>query len=93
MAKVKVDFEVTPSAGVQAYWIAVNADDVPLNNGKGSAMVESGVTSILVWWFIGNPGDTLAIVGKRGNTTVVELKESTIPDDRSRHAGFKPFKA
>ena len=91
MAKVRVDFTVSPGQGVQAYWIAVGKDDVPLAHGKGAINLETGVPTVLVWWFQGNPGSKLAIVGKEDNRTVVEVKESKVPPGRTGVAGFRPF--
>lgn len=92
MAKVKVDFKVTPGAGVTGYWIAVGDEDVPLTNGMGSIRLATGVRHLLVWWFTGNPGSKIAIKGTRGPTTVVEVKGSKIPPGESEGAGGKRFK-
>jgi hypothetical protein len=92
MAMRTVDFEVTGKDGVQAFWIAVGKDDVRLVNGKGSKDLDDTVEHFLIWWFTGDPGGKLAIVGKVGEGTVVEVKESKIPKKRIQAAGAKPFR-
>lgn len=89
MATKKVDFEVTPKDGTQAYWIAVDEDDVTLVNGRGSINVDDKIDHLLIWWFTGNAGGKLSIVGKVGQKTVVEVKESKIPKGKTRGAGKK----
>lgn len=91
MATRTIDFEVTKKDGVQAFWIAVGARDVRLVNGIGSIDVDAPATEFLVWWFAGESGGKLAIVGKVGNRTVVEVKQSVIPPGQNRAAGAKRF--
>jgi hypothetical protein len=86
----RVDFEVKPSAGIQAFWIAVGTQDVRLVNGKGSIELPTG-RHTLVWWFVGDEGKSISITGKRGATTVVEVKESKIPSGEHEGAGTKKF--
>jgi hypothetical protein len=86
----RVDFEVKPSSGVQAFWIAVGTQDVTLVNGKGSINLQPG-KQLLLWWFVGNPGQSISITGKQGATTVVEVKESKVPDGEHEGAGTKRF--
>jgi len=91
MATRKVDFTVTGKDGVQGFWIAVGNKDVPLVNGKGSINLESPKTHFLVWWFGGEPGAKLSIIGVVGATTVVEVKQSVIPPGELEGAGSKRF--
>lgn len=91
MATARVDFTVKPGPGVQAYWIAVGDDDVNLTNGRGSLQLESGRRAVLLWWFLGNPGSKLAITGKVGTRTIVEVKASQIPAGELEGAGRKRF--
>ena len=90
MATRRVNFTVTSKAGVQAFWIAVSNTDVLLVDGKGSIDVETGRRT-LTWWFAGNPGGKLSIVGKVGENSVVDVKESTIPPSEHEAAGRKRF--
>lgn len=86
----KVDFEVKASSGIQAFWIAVGTEDVRLVNGKGSIDLPTG-RHTLVWWFAGDEGKSIAITGKKGAATVVEVKESKIPPGEREGAGTKKF--
>lgn len=90
MPNKTVSFVVKGSAGVQAFWIAVGNRDVTLVNGKGSISLPPGEHR-LVWWFAGEPGGRLAIVGKAGSEVVVEVKKSQIPDDAHTAAGQRLF--
>lgn len=85
-----VNFEVKPSSGIQAFWIAVGTQDVKLVNGKGSIDLQVG-KQILLWWFVGNPGESISITGTQGTTTVVQVKESKIPSGEHEGAGIKRF--
>jgi hypothetical protein len=84
-----VKFTVTASNTGSPYWIAANHKDVPIDNGAGTVALPTG-THLLVWWFDGNPGDTLSILGEVSGTSVVEVK-STIPDGETSGAGKKRF--
>ncbi|HEX4966549.1 MAG TPA: hypothetical protein VF173_37415 [Thermoanaerobaculia bacterium] len=86
----RVDFEVTPSSGIQAFWIAVGTDDVTLVNGKGSINLQSGKHT-LVWWFVGDEGDSISITGTQGGRTVVQVKQSKVPSGEHEGAGVKKF--
>lgn len=90
MATRSVNFEVTGKNGVQAFWIAVGNSDVQLVNGKGSITVDTGRRT-LTWWLAGNPGGKLSITGTVGNNTVVQVKESAIPDGEHEAAGRRRF--
>ncbi len=92
MAIKTVNFTVTPDGGVQGFWIAVNDDDVTLNNGKGSIALDDQEDHTLVWAFIGNPGGKISIEGDVGANAVVTVKNSAIPPGRHRSAGFKDFR-
>lgn len=88
----RVDFTVTTKGGVQGFWIAVGNEDIPTDaNNEGSITLQSPGTHFLIWWFGGNPGAKLSIVGKVGQRTVVEVKESTIPPNQTEGAGSKRF--
>jgi hypothetical protein len=91
MAKRTTNFTVTGKDGVKAFLLDVGMTPVPLVNGKGSIPLDTGVEHLLVWRFTGDAGAKLAIVGKVGEQTVVEVKESTIPPHRNHGAGVKPF--
>ena len=91
MARKKINFQVSPGTGVTGYWLAVADKDVPLANGKGSTTTESPSNPILSWWFAGNPGSKLGIVGKVGADKVVEVKGSKIPAGEAEGAGSKRF--
>lgn len=91
MAKVNVDFTVKPGTGVLGYWIAVGDQDVGLQDGKGTTQLESGETAVLIWWFVGNPGSKVGIVGKVGQRVIVEVKESKVPQGETQGSGFKRF--
>lgn len=91
MAKKNIKFTVTPDKGTQSFWIAVDESDVVLAGGSGSMQLAANVAHFLTWGFTGNPGGTLSIVGKDGGSTVVEVKQSTIPPGRIRAAGVRLF--
>lgn len=86
-----VNFEVKPSDGIKGFWIAVGEKDVPLVNGRGFIDLKAGEEQILVWWFVGNAGQSVGITGTLGQETVVEVKESKIPQGRTQGAGAKLF--
>ena len=86
----RVDFEVKPSAGIRAFWIAVGQQDVRLVNGKGSIDLQAG-RHTLVWWFVGDEGKSISITGTQGERKVVEVKESKIPKGETEGAGIKKF--
>jgi hypothetical protein len=83
----RVKFEVTTDAA--PYWIAVGKKDVPLTNGKGYVNLDPGQHR-LIWWFQGDHGIAMKIVGKVDDNEVVSLT-STIPDDSYDGAGRKKF--
>lgn len=85
------NFAVTPDNGTQSYWIAVDDQDVILANGSGSVDLDDSQNHFLTWWFLGNPGSTLAIMGKVSGKTVVEVQQSTIPDSQIHGGGVKRF--
>ena len=91
MASISIKFTVTPSANVSDYWITAAGNDVQLNGGVGSTTLSSPGSYILVWHFEGPAGETLSIAGTNGNTAVVQVKQSTIPDGESAGAGSKRF--
>jgi hypothetical protein len=85
----QVDFKVSGSA--DAFWIAVDQEDVRLRNGNGSAELASG-PHILTWHFVGKAGATLSIVGNAGVREVVNVKESKVPPKARNGAGYRRFK-
>lgn len=91
MPAIEIKFSVTPDNKVNAYWIAVGETDIPLVNGKGSIFLELGQQYLLVWWFTGNSGGSISIKGESVNSTVVEVKSSTIPNADHQGAGVKRF--
>ena len=93
MPKTTLKFKVTPGPGVLGYWIAVDKDDVRLGNGTGQIAIATGESHLLIWWFTGQAGSKVGIEGKRGETVIVEVKESTIPRRRRNAAGRKRFTA
>lgn len=85
----KVDFTVTSTAN--AYWLAVDNQDVPIVNHEGSLDVTWDKPT-LIWWFKGDEGESVSIVGKVGGKTVVEIKKSVIPPKQTTGAGSRRFK-
>ena len=92
MASKSVSFQVVPSAGIKAYWIAVDKKDVPLKDGKGSITLQTEQEHVLIWWMEGNSGESLNIVGKQGDREIVNVKETKIPAKKQRGAGIAKFK-
>lgn len=91
MAETKLTFQITPGEGVRAYWLTVCDSHVPLVNGKGNVAVESPSSPVLTWWFTGNPGAKLTILGTVGKKRVVEVRDSRIPKGETEGAGSKSF--
>lgn len=91
MATKTLRLTVAPSDGLQGYWIAVGNENVALVGNKGSVNIETDRKHFLVWWFVGNPGNKLSIMGKVGDRTVVEVKASRIPQGEYEGAGAKRF--
>lgn len=91
MANKHVEFHVTPADGLR-YWIAVDERDVNLVNGGGGLDLDDVEEHVLVWWMVGNPGDSLAIVGLEGKRPVVTVKESKVPTGSYKGAGYRKFK-
>jgi hypothetical protein len=91
MAKKYVEFRVTGDDSMR-YWLAVDEHDVNLVNGVGGLDLEESNEHVLVWWMIGNPGDALKIVGMQGQRAVVTVKESKIPSNTNKGAGYRRFK-
>lgn len=90
MATANIVFSVTASDGLK-YWLAVDDQDLQVVNGRAAARLERGAEHVLVWWMIGDPGDSLSIEGKDGQRTVVTVKESRIPADTDKLAGYRRF--
>ncbi len=90
MAKKYVEFKTTASESMR-YWLAVDERDVKLQNGIGRLDLDDSEEHVLIWWMIGEPGDTLSIEGKAGEKSVVKVK-SKIPAGSSKGSGFRRFK-
>ena len=97
MTKKKIEFNVTPGDGVQGFWIAVSRDDVldvtdvKIENLSASIQLETRKQYILYWWFVGNPGNSLKIVGIDGFKEIVTVKNSRIPSEEIEGGGRKRF--
>ena len=89
MAEKDVKFETSGPESMR-YWLAVDERDVKLTNGVGGLNLDDSDEHILIWWMIGEPGDTLSIEGKAGEKSVVKVK-SKIPDGASKGSGFRRF--
>ena len=90
MATANILFTVTASDGLK-YWLAVDEQDLRVVNGKASARLERGMEHVLIWWMIGDAGDSLSIEGKDGERSVVSVKESKIPPGTTKGAGYRRF--
>jgi hypothetical protein len=90
MAEKYVEFRTTADASLR-YWLAVDERDVHLASGVGGLDLEESEEHILIWWMIGNPGDSLSIVGTQGKHAVVTVKGSKIPAGSSKGAGYRKF--
>jgi len=87
-----LDINVSPSDGIQGYWIAVGRENVIMANHKGSISVENNRNHVLTWWMTGNPGASLSIAGKnRQGAEVVEVKKTVIPAGEIEGAGTRRF--
>lgn len=91
MAKVKVDFTVTPKL-VAAYMLDVGLLNVPLVSGKGSIRLEEETIHTAIWRMRGNPGGTIGISYTVRGLEVVLVKESKIRPKSLTAFGFKDFK-
>ena len=97
MAQRKVSFTVNDSEGIDSFWIAVGENDVNLGtNNKGLIALETGRSHLLIWFMVGNPGASLAIVGEVDTgggqmETVVEVKKSRIPAGEIEGGNTKRF--
>lgn len=89
--KLSVKFKVTAPDSLK-YWLAIDNDDLIVNNHEAVIDLTVGTECVLVWWTVGNPGDTLSVVGKAGEREVVNVKESKIPAGSSKGAGYRRFK-
>jgi hypothetical protein len=76
---------------LKAYWVAVGKGIVSLTDGKGEITLSPG-KHMLVWWMLGNPGDTLAIeLSDVKGSNVAQVKESKIPAKQNDSAGRLRF--
>jgi hypothetical protein len=83
-----VNFTVTSTAA--GYWIAVDQQDLAVNNGHAVVTLAPGKHSI-TYWFVGTEGNSLSFEGKVGGVIVVQVKESKIPVQETMAGGFKRF--
>lgn len=91
MTQKTISFAVTPSKGIDTYWIAVGNEDVRLINGKGSIKLISNKHHILIWYMSGSQDDKLTIVGKNSQSADVVKVESKIPKKMGDGGGTKRF--
>jgi hypothetical protein len=87
---LSVKFKVTAPETLR-YWLAIDEDDLTLNQGEAVVDLEVGTQYVLVWWMIGNAGDAVSIVGKAGEREVVNVKESKVPTGTTKGAGYRKF--
>lgn len=90
MAKANVSFKVVAADGLR-YWLAIDEQDLQVVNGQAVARLERGMEHVLIWWMIGDAGDSLSIEGKDGERVVVAVKESKIPPGATKAAGYRRF--
>ena len=88
--KLSIKFKAAATDALR-YWLAIDNDDLVITNGEATVELLEGVECVLVWWTVGNAGDTLAVVGKAGEREVVNVKESKIPTGASKGAGYRRF--
>ncbi|GFE83449.1 hypothetical protein GCM10011487_54490 [Steroidobacter agaridevorans] len=93
MSQRTIYFSVNPGES-GGHWIAVNDQDVSLNNHKGTTTVD-GVRQkhVLTWWFTGEEGTKISIVGSldaEGAQIVVKV-ESEVPKDEYDGGGRRRF--
>jgi len=91
MSTVNIKITATPSEGLKAYWVAVDDQDVKLVDGVGAVNIEASAQHILSWWLMGNPGESMGILGQVSGQAVVQVQRSGIPAGRVRGGGCKPF--
>jgi hypothetical protein len=89
MAKKYVEFKVAATDGA-AYWLKVEKQPIVVVNGVGGLDLDEGEHT-LYWWLVGNPGNTLSVVGKQDAKVVVEVKDRKIPQGQNEAEGYKPF--
>lgn len=88
-----IDFEIETNA--QRYVLLVAASDrrfieVPVANGRATAELPPG-RHRLVWSMIGRGGAAINVVGKDGDSPVIQVKDCRIPKGESSGAGSKRF--
>ena len=69
---------VTDRDGVNAYGFAWGGAPVPMKGGKGKFFASPGVTKLLEWVMVGDPGGTMHVTVTRDGATVEEREKSTI---------------
>lgn len=100
MNKKTIKISVVPSSGVKGYWVAVSeADVVEVLEGAVEVLNQSVYIDldperehILFWWFVGEPGASIKIVGSSNNKEYVSVKNSQIPSGELEGGGRKRFK-
>jgi hypothetical protein len=90
MDKKNIKFKVTAGDSLR-YWLAVDEVDLTLINGVGTIDLEESQEHVVVWWMVGNPGDSLSIEGTDGQRLVVNVKNSKVPSGSSKGAGYRRF--
>ena len=90
MAYQTLQFEIDPG-DTDAQWIAVDDNDIPLVNHKGSASVDDSTPKhVLTWWFTGDSGTTITITGTLNGKNVVSVT-SSVPDGEHDGGGRRRF--
>jgi hypothetical protein len=81
---------ISVSSNAQAYWVAVDDQDVPLANGQGAIDLSPG-EHVLTWWLVGATGQKISIDVKENATILTQVKGSSIPAGRVKAGGAKRF--
>jgi hypothetical protein len=88
--KIVVKLKVTAPDSMK-YWLAVDENDLVVNQGEAKVDLEPGTPCVLIWWMVGNEGEAISIVGKAGDREVVNVKESKVPPGKTKGAGYRSF--
>lgn len=82
---------ITVSSNAQAYWVAVDDQDVDLTDDQATIDLPSG-EHILAWWLFGAAGQKINIaVTEADGTVLTQVKGSSIPAGRIKAGGAKRF--
>ena len=92
MATKQLDITATFTGAPQGYWITVDGRGVPMDTvtNQGSIDIDSPAHHILQYYFFGNGGDSIKIVGKVGSTQVLTTN-GLIPAGKTKDAGIADF--